>query len=278
MAEQFSGRKAIVTGATRGIGRAISQALLDQGAIVVGLYGSDENAARQFKSGCGHAERLHLHRCDVADHDAVVSLFQQLEEQFDTIDILVCNAGIRRDGVMAMMRKEDWDQVISVNLTGSYIMAKQAVLLMLKQKYGRIIFITSPIAHLGFAGQANYAASKAGQEGMMRSLAKETGRRNITVNCIAPGFIETDFLHGLTDDQIKEYKKMVPMRRFGQPSEVADLVLFVASEKASYISGSVSGYQWRHLISTFTRVFRTGHPFSGWTGFLPWAIRRLKRN
>jgi 3-oxoacyl-[acyl-carrier protein] reductase len=117
-------------------------------------------------------------------------------------------------------------------------MSKQAVLLMMKQKYGRIINITSPMAHMGFAGQANYAASKAGQIGMMRSLAKETAKRKITVNCISPGFIDTDLLEGLSEEQLAGYKKLVPMKRFGNPDEVAAAVLFLASEKASYISGA----------------------------------------
>jgi len=138
-----------------------------------------------------------------------------------------------------MMQSEDWHRVIDVNLTGTFNMSKQAVLLMMKQKYGRIIHITSPMAHMGFAGQTNYAASKAGQIGMMRSLSKETAKRKITVNCVSPGFIDTDLLDGLTADQFGQYKKMVPMKRFGKPEEVAAAVLFLAGEQASYISGAV---------------------------------------
>jgi 3-oxoacyl-[acyl-carrier protein] reductase len=166
-------------------------------------------------------------------------LFENIEQQFDTIDILINNAGIRRDAVTAMMPSEDWRRVIDVNLTGTFNMSKQAVLLMMKQKYGRIIHITSPMAHMGFAGQANYAASKAGQIGMMRSLAKETAKRKITVNCISPGFIDTELLEDLAEEQVGQYKKMVPMKRFGKPQEVAEAVLFLASPQASYISGAV---------------------------------------
>lgn len=240
MSTDFSEQIAVITGATRGIGRAITLAFLKAGATVAGIYGANQEAAESFRLECGElAERLHLYRCDVADYDAVADLFESIEEQFDTIDILVSNAGIRRDGVLAMMSRDDWQRVIDVNLTGSYNMAKQAVLLMVKKKYGRIIFITSPMSHLGFAGQANYSASKAGQIGLMRSLSKETAKRKITVNCVSPGFIDTELIENLTTEQKSEYKKLVPMRRFGKTDEVADAVMFLAGSKASYITGSV---------------------------------------
>jgi 3-oxoacyl-[acyl-carrier protein] reductase len=166
-------------------------------------------------------------------------VFQKVEQDHGGLDILVANAGIRQDAVVAMMKTEDWRRVLDVNLTGSFLLAKQAVLLMMRKKYGRIVFITSPMAHLGFAGQGNYAASKAGQIGLMRSLARETAKRRITVNCVSPGFIGTDFLSGLDEKLAAEYREMVPLRRFGQPDEVAQAVLFLASEEASYITGSV---------------------------------------
>jgi 3-oxoacyl-[acyl-carrier protein] reductase len=236
----FSGQRAIVTGATRGIGRAVAEALLEQGAAVIGVYGGDEKAAAEFCAARTSAgDRLQLHRVDVSDYREVEAFYGRVEEQYESIDILINCAGIRRDGALAMMKEEDWRRVIDVNLTGGYTMAKFGVQLMMKQKYGRIIFITSPMGHLGFAGQANYAASKAGQVGMMKSLSKEVAKRKITVNCVSPGFIDTDFLHGLTEAQVKEYKKMVPVRRFGTPDEVAEAVLFLAGKKAGYINGSV---------------------------------------
>ena len=240
----FQGRKTVISGATRGIGKAIAKAFLEAGAIVIGIYGSNREAADSFmqewhESASFQENRLFLYQCDISDDSSVLKLFNGIEQQFDTIDILVNNAGIRRDAVLAMMQSDDWNRVIDVNLTGTFNMSKQAVLLMMKQKYGRIIHITSPMAHMGFAGQTNYAASKAGQIGMMRSLSKETAKRKITVNCVSPGFIDTDLLEGLTADQLTQYKKLVPMKRFGKPDEVAAAVLFLAGEQASYISGTV---------------------------------------
>ncbi|MEW6288904.1 MAG: 3-oxoacyl-ACP reductase FabG [Thermodesulfobacteriota bacterium] len=237
---EFTGQKVIVTGATRGLGRAISLAFLQAGATVVGVYGGNAKTAENFRQECmAYGGLLQLYQCDVSDYQAVEQLYGRIEQEFDTIDILVNNAGIRRDSVLAMMKEDDWRRVIDVNLTGSYIMAKFAVQLMMKQKYGRIIFITSPMAHMGFAGQANYAASKAGQIGMMKSLSKETAKRKITVNCVSPGFIATELIDDLSPEQLAEYKNMVPMRRFGTPDEVADAVLFLAGPKASYINGAV---------------------------------------
>lgn len=240
----FQGRKTVISGATRGIGKAIAMAFLEAGATVIGVYSSNRKAADSFmqdweESASFQKNRLFLYQCDISDQTSVLKLFNGIEQQFNTIDILVNNAGIRRDSVLAMMQPDDWHRVIDVNLTGTFNMSKQAVLLMMKQKYGRIIHITSPMAHMGFAGQTNYAASKAGQIGMMRSLSKETAKRKITVNCVSPGFIDTELLEGLTADQLAQYKKLVPMKRFGKPQEVATAVLFLAGEQASYISGTV---------------------------------------
>ncbi len=236
----FKEKKALITGATRGIGKAVARAFLDHGATVIGVYASNTLAADSFLAECrDQAANLHLVQCDVADAQQVQALFATIETQFDTIDILVNNAGIRRDGVVAMMPQDDWQRVIDVNLTGTFNMSKQAVLLMVKQKYGRIINITSPMAYLGFAGQANYAASKAGQIGMMRALSKEVAKRKITVNCVSPGFVDTELLGDLTEDQFKNYKKMIPINRFGRPEEIADGVLFLASDRAGYINGAV---------------------------------------
>ena len=238
--DEFEGKKAVVTGATRGIGKAIAEALLAQGASVVGVYGGNQAAAETMAAENGqHGERLQLMQLDVTDYQAVAAFFATLEERWDTLDILVNNAGIRRDAVLAMMQEEDWRRVIDVNLTGGFNMSKLALPLMLKQKYGRIVFLTSPMGHLGFAGQANYAASKAGQVGLMKSLSKEVAKRKITVNCVSPGFIATELISDLAEEQVKAYKKMVPANRFGTPAEVAEAVLFLASDRAAYINGAV---------------------------------------
>ncbi len=236
----FSEQHVIVTGATRGIGKAISTAFLQKNARVIGVYGGNSQAAEELlKEARSLPGSLSLHQCDVSREAEVRQLFQDIEDRFKTLDILVNNAGIRRDSVLALMDADDWRRVLDVNLTGSFLMAKEAVLMMMQKKYGRIVNITSPVSHLGFAGQANYAASKAGQVAMTRSLAKETARKKITVNCVSPGFIATDFLDDLSKEQLAEYKKMVPMRRFGKVEEVADTVLFLSSQAASYITGAV---------------------------------------
>ena len=237
---EFAGKKAIITGATRGIGRAVAEALLEQGATVRGLYGGDEKAADEFRRAMvGFDPRLRLSRLDVSNYQAAAKFFAAFEEEFDTLDILVNNAGIRRDAVLALMKEEDWRRVIDVNLSGGFVMSRLALPLMLKQKYGRVIFITSPMGRMGFPGQANYAASKAGQVAMARSLCQEVAKRKITVNCVSPGFIDTGLIGDLSEAQVKEYKKMVPAGRFGSPQEVAQAVLFLAGDGAAYINGAV---------------------------------------
>lgn len=238
--KKYSGQKVVITGASRGIGKALSLAFLEEGALVIGIYGGNKESADGFQLECAaYGERLELHQCDVSDPVQVADFFVNIEERFDTIDILINNAGIRKDKLLALMDHESWQQVIDTNLGGTFNMCKHAVLLMLKQKYGRIINITSPVASIGIAGQTNYGASKAGQIGLTRSLCKETARKKITVNCVSPGFIDTELIADLSPEQVKAYKKTIPMRRFGKVEEVAAAVLFLASKEAAYISGSV---------------------------------------
>ena len=237
--DNFKGQVAVVTGASRGIGKAISHRFLENGATVIGVYAGNHKAADAFLAESKDKNwQLKMTQCNIADSKQVNLLFQDLEAQLGRLDILVNNAGIRRDAILALMAEEQWQQVIDINLTGTYLMCRKAVPLMMQHKYGRIINITSPSSQIGFPGQANYAASKAGQIGLTRTLAKEVARKKITVNCVSPGFIETDFIRDLSSEQLSAYKKMVPMRRFGTPEEVADSVLFLASRCASYISGS----------------------------------------
>lgn len=238
--EDFNGRTVLISGATRGIGQAISRRFLEAGAQIIGVYAGNNEAARTFADNNQmFAAQIELLQCNVADEGQVTALFSRIEEKYPCLDILVNNAGIRRDAMLAMMSYHQWQDVLDTNLTGTFLMSKQAVRLMMSNKYGRIINITSPVAHLGFSGQANYAASKAGQVALTKTLAKEVARKKITVNCVSPGFISTDFITDLNADLLAEYKKMVPMRRFGTAEEVADAVLFLASNRAAYISGTV---------------------------------------
>jgi 3-oxoacyl-[acyl-carrier protein] reductase len=236
----FEDQTAVVTGGTRGLGRAITRALLERGARVHATYRSNEAEAEAFKQSCGDAaERLTLHRFDVADYPSVEAFWQGLDETApDGVQVLVNNAGLRRDALLAMMSPEDWGQVISTNLGGSYNMSKFAVLNMMRQRYGRIVMITSPAGHFGFQGQGNYSASKAGQVGLMRSLSKEVAKRKITVNCVSPGFIDTELLEDLPEALRKEYIASVPVKRFGAPEDVAYAVMCLAAREASYITGT----------------------------------------
>ena len=237
---RFDGTVVLVTGATRGIGRAIASAFLKENATLVGIYAGNEESAAAFIAEHQEAEgRIDLRRCNVADPQQVTDLFEHLETRYQRLDILVNNAGVRRDAVLAMMNDSQWQEVIDTNLTGTFLMARNAVPLMMRNKFGRIVNITSPVARLGFAGQANYAASKAGQIALAKSLARAVAKKKITVNCVSPGLIATDFLDGLPRELLDEYRKLVPMRRFGTPAEVAHAVLFLCSAEAAYISGTV---------------------------------------
>jgi 3-oxoacyl-[acyl-carrier protein] reductase len=236
----FKDQTVIVTGGTRGIGRGVAEAFLASGAQVIATYRSDTSSAQEFqKANEAHQGRLHLRQFDISRHDDVVAFFKDVEENFKQFEVLVNNSGIRRDSIVGMMSVEDWENVIQTNLTGTYHMSKLAVQQLMRQRYGRIINITSPIGRYGFAGQANYAASKAGQEAFTRSLSKEVASRKITVNCVSPGFIDTDFIADLPEDQKKQYLSQVPVKRFGTVEEVARAVLFLADRDSAYINGSV---------------------------------------
>ena len=236
----FENRTAIVTGGSRGIGAATVKALLQAEATVVAVYSSNDEAANRFKESLGDlAANLTLSKLNVADYAQAEEFFRQFDEAHPTLDILVNSAGIRRDAVAAMMPEESWRSVIDVNLTGAFNMSKLAIQRMLQKRYGRIVHVTSPSGRMGIEGQSNYAASKAGLVAMAKSICKETARRNITVNCVSPGFIDTDFISSLPPEQLDAYRKSVPMKRFGTPEDVANAILFFASEESAYITGSV---------------------------------------
>jgi len=235
----FNGQTAIVTGGARGIGRAITESLLEAGAHVVAIYSrSDQDAQDLLDDNKSCADRLETVKLDVANYSACEAFQEIFAASGKSLEILVNCAGVRRDAVVGMMRQEYWRNVLETNLGGTFNMCKLAVKAMIRNRYGRIINVTSPISHMGMPGQANYAASKAGQVGFTKSMAKEVARRNITVNCLSPGFVDTAFIGDLPEQQVDEYKKQVPMRRFATPMEVAHCAMFLASREASYVSGA----------------------------------------
>lgn len=235
----YSNTHIVVTGGTRGIGAAVSRAFLQASAKVTAVYAGDDTAAAAFAAEADAGHFLETIKLDVADTDACQAFWRDLEENDHDIKILVNSAGIRRDAVLAMMPIEDWRRVLDINLTGVFNMCKFGVQTMSSRRYGRIINLTSPSGKFGFEGQANYAASKAGMVALTKSLSKEVAKRGITVNCVSPGFIDTDLIRDLPPELAKQYKQSVPVKRFGRPDEVAGAVLFLASQEASYITGSV---------------------------------------
>lgn len=235
----FESQHVIVTGGTRGIGAGITENFLKCGATVIATYSGNDEAAMAFKDKLSlYGDKLVLKKFNVASSAEVEAFFTDYEKQFPSLEVLVNNAGIRRDQIVASMSEGDWDAVIDTNLKGTYNMTRFAVLAMMKNRYGRIVNMSSVGGKLGLPGQANYAASKAGQIAMSLSVSKEVAKRNITINNVCPGFIETELIKDLPEEQVKEYKSQVPMKRFGKVEEVAHAVLFFASKEASYITGA----------------------------------------
>jgi len=229
---------ALVTGATRGIGRAIAEALLKLGATVVGTATSEEGAQRiteYIQAAGGKGKGYCLNVTDAANVEQVLG---SIQENFGTPLILVNNAGITRDNLMLRMKDEEWDQVLETNLTSVYRMSKAVLRGMTKARWGRIINISSVVGSMGNAGQANYSAAKAGMEGFSRSLAREIGSRGITVNAVAPGFIDTDMTRDLPEAHKQALLAQIPAGRLGLPQEIADAVCFLAREESGYITGA----------------------------------------
>lgn len=238
MPPRFAGQHVLVTGGTRGIGRACTLAFLAEGAQVQATFLADAEAAQALQRDAGGAaERLTITACDLRDADSVSRLWQSRGDA--PLHALVCNAGIRRDRMVALMSEEEWSDVVATNLTGSFRMAKAALARMMPQRAGRIVFVTSPSAREGLAGQGNYAASKAGLVALARTLAKEAGKRGITANCVSPGLVQTSMLSGMEPEVLEEHRRRIPAGRFGEPDEVAAAVLFLCSGEASYVNGSV---------------------------------------
>lgn len=231
---------ALVTGGSRGIGRAIALALAAEGAAVIVNYNGNkekaEEVVREIEAAGGTAESF---GCNVADLDATKEMMDFVIKKYGRLDILVNNAGVTRDGLIMKMSEEDFDTVLETNLKGTFNCSKHASRQMLKQKGGRIINIASVVGIAGNAGQVNYAASKAGIIGFTKSLAKEIGSRGITVNAVAPGYIETDMTAALPEAEKEKLAGIITLKRLGKPEDIANGVAFLASEKASYITGQV---------------------------------------
>jgi 3-oxoacyl-[acyl-carrier protein] reductase len=233
----LAGKVALVTGASRGIGRAVALRLAAQGALVVaGARGKAADTVESITSAGGHGESVAL---DVTDPESIQSAVADVLVRHGRLDILVNNAGITRDQLMLRMKREDWDQVIATNLTAAFVCVQAVVKPMVKQRSGRIISISSVVGQMGNAGQANYAASKAGLIGFSKALARELASRNITVNVVAPGLIETDMTRALTGKAQVDWAAQIPAGRLGTPDDVASAVSFLASDEASYITGQV---------------------------------------
>jgi len=230
----LTGKKALVTGATGGIGAAIAKALHGNGAIVA-LSGTRAGVLEEVRSGLG--ERAYAVTCNLSDPDDIEKLIPAAQDAMDGLDILVNNAGITRDNLAMRMKDEDWQAVLDVNLTAAFTLTRNCMRTMMKQRWGRVINITSIVGVTGNAGQANYAASKAGLIGMSKSLAQEVASRNITVNCIAPGFIATPMTDELNEKQRTAILASVPAGRLGHVDEIGAGAAYLASEEAAYITG-----------------------------------------
>ena len=232
----LSGKNAIVTGSTRGIGRAVAQALADAGARVA-VVGRDKSKASEIANQVGNGAQGF--GCDVADTAQVSQLIADVEKEFGGIDILVNNAGITRDNLVMRLKDEDWDEVLNANLRGAFAAIRAVSRGMMKKRSGRIINMASVVGLNGNKGQANYAASKAGLIALTKSVAKELGSRGILVNAIAPGFIETEMTDAMTPEARSALNGLIPLERLGKPEDVASAVVFLASDHASYITGQV---------------------------------------
>lgn len=235
----LDGKVALITGATRGIGKGIAEVFAKEGAQVAFTYAGSVDKAKALEQELGKTTQVKSYQSDAADYDAAQKLVADVIEEFGQIDILVNNAGITRDNLMLRMSKDDWDTVIKVNLDSVFNLTKAVVKPMMKARAGSIINMTSVVGVKGNAGQANYAASKAGVIGFSKSIALELGSRNIRCNAIAPGFIETEMTAALDEKTVQGWRESIPLKRGGQPEDVANACVFLASDMSGYITGQV---------------------------------------
>jgi len=238
MAGPFTDKIALITGASRGLGRAMAEELGRHGAYIVGTATTASGLQTIEQNLKDNEVRGRAYQLDVSDQESLQIFAQSLESNKHMPSILINNAGINRDNLLVRMRDNEWIEVINTNLNGLYYLCKMCIRTMMKARYGRIINITSVIGLCGNAGQTNYAAAKSGIIGFTRSLAREVGSRGITVNAIAPGFIDTDMTAGLSEGLKQELLKQIPLQRFGRPEEIASVAAFLAGEQSAYISGT----------------------------------------
>ena len=232
-------KTALVTGGSRGIGSAICKSLSTNHKVVIGYSNSKEEAKKleeSINSNGGNAMSVNI---DVSDKNSINTAFEEIEETYGIVEVLVNNAGITRDNILPRMKDSEWDDVIQTNLTGSYLTTQRAIKNMMKNKWGRIIFISSVVGISGNQGQSNYAASKAGLIGFAKSVSKEMGARNITSNVIAPGYIETDMTSFLSEENKENIIEQLSIKRIGKPEDISNVVSFLSSEESEYITGQV---------------------------------------
>jgi 3-oxoacyl-[acyl-carrier protein] reductase len=239
LSTDLSGQIAMVTGASQGLGKTCALRLAECGATVICVARSVDKLADTVAAIEAHGGKAIAHPCDVGSRDSVQALFSDVEKTYGKLDIIVNNAGITRDTLLPRMTDQQWDDVIQTNLTSCFLFCREASKMMMSARYGRIINMASVSGLIGNPGQTNYSASKAGMIGLTRSLARELGKRKVTVNAVAPGFIESEMTQALGDEVLKEVKKRIPANRLGTADDVAATVIFLASPAASYINGQV---------------------------------------
>jgi 3-oxoacyl-[acyl-carrier protein] reductase len=232
-------KTALITGGSRGIGSAICKALSANHKVVIGYSNSKEEAKKLEESINSNGGDAMSVRIDVSDKNSINTAFEEIEESYGIVEVLVNNAGITRDNILPRMKDSEWNDVIQTNLTGSYLTTQRAIKNMMKNKWGRIIFISSIVGISGNQGQANYAASKAGLIGLAKSVSKEMGARNITSNVIAPGYIETDMTSFLSEENKEIIIEQLSIKRIGKPEDISNVVSFLSSEESEYITGQV---------------------------------------